>query len=131
MWRVAHFAALSYSARASDVATIKDTLQLDIKGVDGVETITFTAVRATTTNSYTVTHAVCEELSLHEVAASGGLFQVGDKRWWFSAAAITLAADSPRQGDRLTAAGVTHQVVGDATLDAVGALWVVVTRRNR
>lgn len=110
-----------------------DTVSQDyqIAGYDGGSTATFTAVRSGASTNYTITYADDHELSLREIAAGGGFYQQGDKRWSLGAALITVAADRPQPGDYITDAGGVVWHILDTVLDDLGISWFCTTRKAR
>lgn len=104
----------------------------DYKIGDAQETVTFTAKRESGNTNYTITNADGGDLSNRTIAASNGLFQLGDWSFLLGANQITVAADQPREGDIITQAGGTVWVlIQDARLDALGISWNCIVRKAR
>ena len=97
---------------------------------DGGQSVTFTAVRAANTN-YAITYADDHDLSAKEIAASGGVFNIGDKRWALGNEQITVAADKPQPGDKITDASSVVWWIIDAVLDDLDVSWYCTSRKAR
>ncbi len=104
----------------------------DYRAVDGCQTVTYTAEPHGSAVSASIDFADGHELTARELAALGGLFAAGDKRWFLGADQLALAGITPRQGDTLTDAdGVTWAVTGPCVLDDQGVSWNVTTTKAR
>jgi hypothetical protein len=110
---------------------IYDTLKDDLKIVDGFEAVTYSSVGASSTTTASVTHAVGDDQTTHDVAASGGMFQVGDRRWILPRG--QLSGLLPKPGDYLTdgSSVAWHVVEGGSVKDALTLAYDVVTRKAR
>lgn len=102
-----------------------DTVSADYKvpAHDDGESVTFAAVRASGTTSYSLTYVVAHELTVDEMAAAGLVVGKRAKLFVLPNAQITVAADKPQAGDRITDGGSLVWNVVDATLDDLGIAW--------
>jgi hypothetical protein len=101
----------------------------DYKVFDGIETVTFTAVRESGSTAYTVTHATHADLTASEVATGAGDYQMSDQRWILGA--NQLVGVVPQRGDKITTADSVVREVIDAILDPLGIAWECTTRKDR
>ena len=81
--------------------------------------------------AFAITGAVHEDLTVREMAALGGLFSAGDRKWLLSANQFPAGVGS-KQGDSLTdASGQLWTLPLDAVLDPLGNIWTVHAVRGR
>src|SRR5262245_50740912 len=81
--------------------------------------------------SFSVLLASFTELTVEEVAASGGLFSLGDRKWWLGANQFS-GGRQPVQSDVIQeASGTKWAIALEAILDPLGMAWTVHTRRTR
>jgi hypothetical protein len=103
----------------------------DYKAVDGAQTVTFVSKGLSGITTLTVNYADAHELTVQEIIAGGGFYQIGDRRWGLGHAEIP-DANAPRPGDEITDAdGVKWEVIEPAVLDDQKVSWFVTTRRAR
>jgi hypothetical protein len=102
----------------------------DYKMVNVTQTVTFYAVRSSTT-TYSITSAFADDLNRDELAAIGGFFASDHKHWYLGANQITVAADAPKAGDYLTDEdGVTWHLIG-SRFDPLEAVYDCIAKKDR
>ena len=102
----------------------------DYKIVDNVETVTLTTVRAAITTNVNVTMAAREALRSTEIAASGGLFQMGDSVFHLSVTQILVV--EPLEGDKITdSISQAWHIIGGVTTDELRLNYRCVVRKDR
>ena len=107
-----------------------DSVADDFKVADASFSATFTAIRSSGSTNYSLTYCNSQDLTTREIAASGGYYQVGDRKFLLPNSQITVAADRPQPGDTVVVSGVTWKLL-DAVLDAFSISWVCTARKAR
>jgi hypothetical protein len=109
-------------------ASVADDYQ--IAGYDrGPGDLTYTPADGGTV--FTVKLASFNELGTDEVHASGGLFRLGDRKWWLGADQFPVGR-MPTQGDKLTDPdGVIWVIALESVLDPMGMAWTSHTAKAR
>jgi hypothetical protein len=106
------------------------TAAQDYKVVDGAEDVTFVS-KGSPNVTLNLTHCFAEDLTVHELAVSGGFLSMSDKRWYLPAEQIP-AGNAPKTGDSIAAGGVTFVVIDKGvSLDPLKVCWCCVTRKAR
>jgi hypothetical protein len=104
-------------------------LDYQVGGNDRGQTVTFTP--ADGSGTFPVAFAVYHELTVEEVAAAGGEFALGDRRWLLGAREFA-GHPTPKQADKLTdASGTPWYIALEVTLDPLTNFLFVHTRRGR
>lgn len=98
---------------------------------DAGETVTFTSGQGIHSVAISIPDADGHEFTADEVAASGGMYQLGDKTWVLGRALITDAAHYPRPGDKITDSDGVSWYVKSATLDDLDSAFTVVCHREK
>ena len=97
--------------------------------VDNIETVTLTTVRAAITTNTNCPNTPREEMSTGEIAASGGLYQVGDVIFNL---AKTLLPVAPLEGDKITDTdSLPWHIIGGVKLDNYRLNYRCVCRKDR
>jgi hypothetical protein len=112
--------------------TVSATFANDYMVTDQTETVTYTpANRSPAVSAFTVLYASPHAYTLKEVAASNGMFQVGDRRWTLGANQFP-SGTVPQRGDSITrASGEVDMILENPTLDSFGIAWVCLTGKAR
>ncbi len=111
------------------MGSYRTTAAADYKVTDGTETVTFAALRGSTTTTLTIHYADPQDYSLKQIAQSDGHLQVGDRAWILGSDQFT-GGIVPIEGDTLTDAdSVAWKLVGVPVQDAIRVSWICQSRK--